>query len=472
MGTFEDNMFRQSQANPLSGFITAGAAKLMSDRTLASSKIMENLNAALQAENDTPLSTFDQIAKLNDDPTAKEQLKSIEQDAASYQAFVGDVINKREKYGEIYDEALQKLAFTGGEEAERLMSQLEGSRAEKIAQLQAIANLPADKLKFAGMKLEYDWNREKYDSWYNDKVLRQDIADVADWMTATDMFQEIEGGDVLTWDQNKLDDFTQKQKTLVQKAYDYFGGQKSKGAISSAFKVAMDNAGKSFKFQEMNPLQKQQLKSLKAQSAMQIAQLKGILSAMSEKYLFMNEDTRNDLKTYMSTGEIPQGQRTEEQQKSYEDEIKAMGDVYKPTGEYMLYYSQLSALDPDNFTQDAFEKKTLSSGNTIPVPKDASYWNILRPQGFSGFMRGSHKYNPYSWMIERGAQKQKLTKLGEGTFSRNAADSFTMDIRELFKKQPLLNQIQNDFEGLFLDFGESFGLTVNPYIKEEHARGE
>lgn len=432
--TFEQ-MLAQQAANPnfLGGVITAGAAKLMSDRTLATSNSISKLNESLKIISDEPLTTAQQTEQLNNDPSVKDKLKTITEQAQDYQAMTQNVIARKEKYSQVYDQALTELAMIGGEDAQRLAKVLQSRKEDALAGLDEKAQVPERVLRYQALQTEFAWNKDKYAQWYDDKQMRKDIASASDTIIQDPEFGDIQGGDVNTWDSKKLKDFTERQNRIIDRAYDRLGGKVSKGSISRAFKVAMDNTGKSFKFQELNPLVKAQLGKLNQENKADINLYKGILTAWSGLYRSLDPNTKDVLSSYMKTGKMPDDAYSVTGDKLDEGYIKDLSDIYKPDGEYGYYYSGLTAGLGDDF----YKKKQvkLKSGSVIEVPKDKSLVGIIRANGFEGFMNQSWDYNPDVATEILETQRHKFKGLQE-TGLKTAEDNFN---------EELLNSFQNTF---------------------------
>lgn len=422
MGEFERLLQRQAEnPNFLSGAITAGAAKLMSERVNATSRIMNKLNQSLQFDNQEPLNTYEQLEKLKGDTDAQEKIASIEEQAQEFQALTQNIVDRKDKFSQIYDQALSELAQVGGEDAQRMMQQLRYAKEGKLASLDEKGAMPEKLLKYKGMQLQYDWSEDKYKEWYNDNKLRKDIATASDAIIQDIEFGNIKGGNVRTWSEDKLNKFTEQQKNIINRAYENLGGKVSKGTISQAFKLAMDNTGKSFTFNEMNPLQKYQLGQLGTQTNDNLNAYKGILTAWSENYNSLDQNMKDAISIYAKEGKIPFDMVDMKGNKIDEKYIKGLYDIYKPDGEYMFYYSKLTGAYGNKFFESAPYK--METGQVINnIPKDRSLIGIIKPDGFSGFVNQSSLYSPHQYDGLLADQQKKLTGLTAQSFSRVGAD--------------------------------------------------
>jgi hypothetical protein len=435
----------QAQANNpnfLNGIVTAGAAKLMSDRTQATSLTLDKLNQSLKLLNDEPMTKDQQVEQLKGDASAQEQIQSIEDQAQQYQSLTQNIIDRKGKFNAIYDQALTQLAQIGGEDAQRLAQQLESNRANKLTQLDEQGQVPERVLKYQAMKTELEWNEDKYAEWYNDTELRRDIAEASDFIMQDIEFGDIQGGDVRTWSEDKLNKFTDQQDRIINRAYEKLGGNISKGAISAAFKVAMDNSGKSFTFQELNPLQKMQMDQYAKQEKQNVNLYKGILTSWSSLYNSLDPNTRDALSVYMKEGKVP-ADMVDAQGKEFDTEyLKELAGIYKPDGEYGYYYSKLTGALGEDFYKTSPYK--LKSGETIKdVPADRTLMGIIKPTGFAGFMNQEALYNPGQYRELLAEQMELISGLKSQSFRT---------------KDTMGNEVTDDFGyNVFKDFSVKYG---------------
>jgi len=435
---FERLLQQQAQdPNFLSGIVTAGAAKLMSARTQATAMTLEKLNESLKLADNGPLNKYEQIERLEGDPDAQAKLKTIEEQAQQYQSLTQNIIDRKEKFSQIYDQALTQLAQIGGEDAQRLAQQLQANKEGKLNLLDEKGEMPEKLLKYQTMKTELTWAEDQYAEWYNDTQLRKDIASASDAIVQDMEFGAIQGGDVKTWDERKLDDFTKRQDRIINRAYDNLDGQIGKGTISKAFKVAMDNTGKSFTFQDLNPLERMQMQQAGQQEKANVNLYKGILTAWSGLYNSLDNKTKDALSVYMKEGKVPSADMVDAAGNEFSnDYLEELAGIFKPDGEYGYYYSRLTAAMGDDFYKHSPYR--MKSGTTIPdVPADRSLIGIIKPTGFEGFMNQEALYNPIIYEGLLDDQREKLTGLksqsisrylGGGVEGQEATDDFGFNI--------------------------------------------
>ncbi len=160
--SFIDELTQLQNQNLFGGLVKEATANLMEQRTKTTSDILTNLNAGLLAlDSSVPSTTDEQLANLNNDPTAKKELSSLTDIAAKYQTLSQNITARQEDYANLYDAALTNLGIVGGEEAERVSEILGKRKTQKMQFLQSKIENFQNTLKTE--KMLYDIQSAQYD---------------------------------------------------------------------------------------------------------------------------------------------------------------------------------------------------------------------------------------------------------------------------------------------------------------------
>jgi hypothetical protein len=457
MGEFEDQMFRQSQANPLSGFVTAGAAKLMTDRTIASSNVIKGLSHSLQMLDGEPKPTFEQIEDLKSDSDAVDVTAKLTDTANKYKSFLDNINNQKELYGNVYDDALTKLAIIGGDEAGRLSGVLQGRKEDNQRRLEGIKNLPLEKMKFAGIVLNHDIAENEYERMLRDQKLFTQAQDATEWISGLDSFKKLPPGKVSTWSGAQISVFQDFEKEVLEKGkgkYDptalLMGIQQARAYIGNALNVKdvspqelyyrnLSNRDKVKREQDTQAL----IKSYQYRFAV-LSNLRGqenfsneVLEAARNKELG-NADWNvyaNDSKGADVTVD------DEVLAKELESQVNYYLASYGKAGEMNKVKSFLSVNDPGWLGEPSETNPNWrrSEDGLGFVPKDANspYINI---RFYKGFDTSVPLYNPVDWENKNGKLQKKVQELNqinipkqEQSFFGNVQDAVINELGRIFR---------------------------------------
>ena len=305
-------------------------------------------------------------------------------------------------YSNLYQPFITAFA-TLGDEGVKIATTLSNELATKMSLAEAKGNVQLRNMEYKSLVENFNWTRAQHEAWSKDDALKRDSMNAADYILSSSVFDMIEGGDITTASGERLKKHNVAIKTVIEDAFNHFEGKMSKGAITAGLKLAMDNAGKSFAFNDIAMLSKGLGQNI---TSMEMGGYMSLLRGWSSDWINMNPQLRQAVKTYIQDGTLPDEEMVKTGQAPDIDLIKKMAQTYSPTGDYMNYYSLISTIPGFN----ALYKD--ENGLTLPTMQGTE--DIIRPFGGYGFVKGQYNYNPYERIQILNQLKNKAGEITSG----------------------------------------------------------
>jgi hypothetical protein len=198
--SYIENLNKLAQNNFMGGMVQSASAELMLARTKAATETLSNLNNELSAlDSNIPLTTEEQISRLQDNPQAKQITEDISQRAAQFQAMSGKLRDRQQLYQNAYGKAITELGVIGGEEADRMLPYLEKQQQMKTISLENTRRDQMEQLEFESALMKEKTEKLEYQINYSNFIKTQDNQFLTDLIAQTQSFKALpKGKQILT----------------------------------------------------------------------------------------------------------------------------------------------------------------------------------------------------------------------------------------------------------------------------------
>lgn len=146
--TFTEGLDQLNKGNFLGGLVLAAQGDLIKQQTLSTQNIISTFSQRLQELESTPLTTEEQLARLNQDPETKGNITNLQDMIGDYQSLTYSIFERQKMINSIYGDTMNALAGVGGETAERVSGSLKGQYGMKTKELEQLAEMPFKSLEF------------------------------------------------------------------------------------------------------------------------------------------------------------------------------------------------------------------------------------------------------------------------------------------------------------------------------------
>jgi len=318
-------------------------------------------------------------------------------------------LQKQEALLGTYQPFIQAFSVLG-EDGVKIAKQLTDELASKLTLEESKGQIPFKQMEYDNMKMNFDWNKDKYESWLDDEKLRQDTFEASQFIMDSEVFDLIEGGDITTWRDSRLKKHNVAIQSVLDKAREHFGGKLSDSAILGGLKIAMDMTGKSFKFVEKQDFSNGG--SGGGFNQMMIGSMKGNLQQWSSRWNNLDPQTQRDFSSYLKNPTDFKTQNPEYKTDAFDE----MYEIYKPGGQYASFYTVLSGLEP-NWNKLSVRPVDDNKKFPLATPKGEVYMDspkmnmpgkdveIIRMKDGSSFTTNDFLWNP-KW-VENYANQQE-----------------------------------------------------------------
>lgn len=329
-------------------------------------------------------------------------------------------LQKQEALLGTYEPFIQAFSVLG-EDGIKIAKTLTDELASKIMLEEQKGQIPFKQLEYDNLKMNFDWNKDKYNSWLKDEKLRQDSFTASEYIMNSQVFDLIEGGDITTWRGDRLKKHNIAIKSVIDDAKKHFGENLSESAILTGLKLAMDMTGKSFKFVEKQPTGGLGDSGF---SDMEFGFMKGNLQQWSARWNQLDDATKVNFREYMKNP--VKFKENNPEFNTSEMGFEEMYEIYKPGGTYAQYWTILSGVNP-SFNKMAVQsvdqapRLMTSEGKenqpTIQMNMPFSDAEIIRMKDANSFIHNDFMWNP-QWLSNYAQKKadEWQSKLNENMF--------------------------------------------------------
>lgn len=264
MADFLTNLSRFRQSNPFIGAVQGASARLLASQGEATRAVLDNVNKKIQNLKEGELLNRDeQLDLLSKDPEGADAISSVEQMAKGYQELQSKLTARGEAYSDIYNEAMQNLAFIGGDQANRAVQSLQMQKGDELARLDRKSKEALQAVQFENA-LQQNANAQlNYRIQYKDWVRKEDSLFLADLIQESDVFKRLhKGRQTFVNRQSYLDanrDLSIKKKQIMDDVAaselfrSRFGDTFTDGAMSTALDMVLQANGVEIAYQEQKP---------------------------------------------------------------------------------------------------------------------------------------------------------------------------------------------------------------------------
>jgi len=418
MSTFLEQLAVLNEQNFLGGVANYGAAV----KEKKQNESLVELYNKFKADKNELQTTMEQTGDFNKflgTTDTERKAGEVPKDVLAAVDFM-QIANQMGAYTNLYQPFISAFV-TLGDDGVKVANTLSTELAQQLQVVEQKGIAPLRNIEYKALATDYYWTRDKFDSWIKDEALRRDSMEATDYILNSPTFDLIEGGDITTASGERLKKHNIAIKTVVDNAFEHFGGKISKGAITAGLKLAMDNSGKSFKFNDLALLSKEAGQGI---TDMELEAYMSKLRGLSSGLMNMNDRLKGAWRNYVSKGTLPSKEEFEAGLAPDPELVKDMAKIYGPGGTYMNYYALVSGMMPGVFgttTKRPIDKNDPDS-QLMNLPVEGLE-DIYMPVGDYGIVKGDYHYNPYDRIALNKKLKEEKNKITSGSLWENAYSS-------------------------------------------------
>jgi hypothetical protein len=154
--SFTDQLGQISQTNLMGGLLLSAQADMITQQIGTTKSVMNSFSKKLQDLESQPLTTEEQLQRLQQDPDFQNSAGDLSKYIADYQALTMNVRNRVDSLTKLYGNTAIALSAIGGDVAERISGVLDKQLGEKVDSAQQYLQAPAEALKLRATLMDIE----------------------------------------------------------------------------------------------------------------------------------------------------------------------------------------------------------------------------------------------------------------------------------------------------------------------------
>jgi glutaredoxin len=154
--SFTDQFAQISQTNLMGGLLLSAQADMMTKQISTTKDIMTSFSKKLQDVESSPLTTEEQLQRLQQDPDFQESAGDLSKYIADYQTLTMNVRNRVNSLTNLYGNTALALSAVGGDVAERISGVLDKQLSDKTQAAEQYLQVPAEALKLRATLMDIE----------------------------------------------------------------------------------------------------------------------------------------------------------------------------------------------------------------------------------------------------------------------------------------------------------------------------
>ena len=335
------------------GLVKGAQAELLKAQSESSLEVINQLNERLRAMEGQPKTQEEQLAALNEMPEAKDALTRIGDLSKQMIDYQASILDYKEMYGDAYDQAIQNLAFIGGEDAIGLANALAQRKASKLDNLSEKSELPMRVMEYQKAHMSLVVDKEKLFDIVRQRERLVQLEGAMTDISSHPLFADIPKGEVNTYSYSRIE----KLNKIISAIQSDLKGKYDASVVETAMAQTLNNYGTKIRYEQQQPNNISATQRLESEAT--LGALAGQLQGIKEEFTRVDPTLKLYIEDYLEQGILP------------DNEINIEGVIYDATRIRNL---------AEQFTQKW--AITYSSFNAIGQSLYPD-WNAVVPRGTS-----------------------------------------------------------------------------------------